>query len=149
MSHVIRSACTADAAQISALWRRCDLVVSYNDPGEDLRFALAGPASDVLVREAVGVDGASEIIGSVMVGHDGHRGWLYYVAVDPRFQRQGIGRAMVHAGVDWLRQRRVPKVQLMVRDTNQAVICFYERLGFAVAPRTVMSAFITPNGVSN
>src|ERR1700733_15632244 len=75
----VRSAVAEDEQAVVALWRACDLVASYNDPVADFRFAKAGPCSDVLV----GLDAAGGIAGSVMVGHDGHRGWLYYVAADP------------------------------------------------------------------
>ena len=123
---------------VVALWRACDLVAPYNDPVADFRFARAGPASDVLV----GVDDAGEVAGSVMVGHDGHRGWLYYVAAHPDWRGKGVGRRMVEEAEEWLRQRGIAKAQLLVRDTNTAVIGFYERLGFEVAPRVVMSRWL-------
>ena len=63
----VKSAVAEDEQAIVALWRACDLVASYNDPGADFRFAKAGPCSDVLVA----VDDAGEVAGSVMVGHDG------------------------------------------------------------------------------
>ena len=111
MNLTIRNALPDDETVIVALWRACDLVVSYNDPGADFRFARGGASSDVLV----GIDANGRIVGTVMVGHDGHRGWLYYVAADPMAQGSGIGRQMVTAGEDWLRQRGIAKVQLMVR----------------------------------
>ena len=94
--------------------------------------------SDVLV----GKNAAGRIVGSVMVGHDGHRGWLYYVGSHPDAQRSGIGRLMVRAGEDWLRQRGIAKVQLLVRDTNTRVVPFYEQLGYEVSPRVLMSRWI-------
>ncbi len=78
-----------------------------------------------------------------MVGHDGHRGWLYYVAADPRSRGVGIGRQMVSAGEAWLRERGVVKVQLMVRPSNVSVVKFYERLGFDETPRTVMAKWLS------
>ena len=68
-----------DEAATVALWRACGLVTRYNDPHADFRFARAGTGSEVLVA----ADAAGRLVGSVMVGHDGHQGWLYYVAVDP------------------------------------------------------------------
>ncbi|WP_264481365.1 GNAT family acetyltransferase [Acidisoma cellulosilyticum] len=135
MTLTIRPALPADEANTTDLWKACGLVVSYNDPGVDFRFALAGETSAVLV----GTDAAGEINGSVMVGHDGHRGWLYYVAAAPRAQGQGIGRQMVQAAEDWLRDRGVWKAQLLVRDTNTQVVSFYEHLGFEISPRVVLS----------
>ena len=131
----VKSAVAEDEQAVVALWRACDLVASYNDPVADFRFAKAGPCSDVLVA----VDDAGEVAGSVMVGHDGHRGWLYYVAARPTSRSKGVGRRMVQAAENWLRQRGIVKVQLLVRETNTKVVSFYEHLGFEVAPRVVMS----------
>jgi ribosomal protein S18 acetylase RimI-like enzyme len=133
-----KSAIAGDKQAIVALWRACDLAATYNDPAADFRFAKAGPCSDVLV----GVDETGQIMGSVMVGHDGHRGWLYYVAASPTSRSMGIGRRMVEAAEDWLRQRGVVKAQLLVRETNTRVVSFYEHLGFEVAPRVVMSKWL-------
>jgi ribosomal protein S18 acetylase RimI-like enzyme len=139
MPLTIRRALPDDEASVVALWHACGLVASYNDPAADFRFARAGACSDVLV----GADRAGFINGSVMVGHDGHRGWLYYVASAPSARGRGIGREMVRAAEDWLRQRGVRKVQLLVRDTNTAVVPFYQRLGFEAAPLTVMNRWLS------
>jgi ribosomal protein S18 acetylase RimI-like enzyme len=134
----IRSAIPEDEADIVALWRDCGLTVPYNDPQGDFRFALGKPGSDVLVAE----DGA--IIGSVMVGHDGHRGWIYYLAVAPARQRRGLGRALVTAAEQWLSQRGIVKLNLMVREHNHAVAAFYEKLGFEFTPRINMQKSLKP-----
>lgn len=120
------------------LWRACSLVTSYNDPGDDFRFAVSGACSAVLVGETPD----QEIAATVMVGHDGHRGWLYYVAVSPRYRAQRCGRQIVDAGEAWLRARNVPKVQLIVRETNPRAVSFYHRLGYDVAPRTLMAKWL-------
>jgi len=138
MRLTIRSAVPEDEPGVVALWRACDLVASYNDPAADFRFARAGACSDVLVGE----DEAGRIGGSVMVGHDGHRGWLYYVAAAPQFRGSGIGRQMVQAAEAWLAQRGVVKAQLLVRETNTKVVSFYEHLGYEVAPRVVMAKWL-------
>ncbi|RAI42673.1 GNAT family acetyltransferase [Rhodoplanes roseus] len=142
MSLTIRSASDEDEAAIVALWRACGLVVAYNDPAADLRFARGGSASDVLV----GADDAGAVRATVMVGHDGHRGWIWYVAVDPGMRGQGLGRRMVAAAEDWLRRRGVAKLHLLVRETNTAVVSYYEHLGFEVAPRVMMSKWLTGSG---
>lgn len=138
MSLKIRSAIPEDEQAVIALWRACGLIASYNDPAIDFRFAKTGACSDVLVGE----DESGWIKGSVMVGHDGHRGWLYYVASDPESRHGGFGRQMVQAAEDWLRARNIAKVQLLVRETNTDVVPFYEHLGFEVAPRVVMSKWL-------
>ncbi|MDX7952683.1 GNAT family acetyltransferase [Lichenihabitans sp. Uapishka_5] len=140
MSLLVRPATPDDEPQVVTLWQACGLVVPTNDPATDFRFARARTGSDVLV----GQDPEGALLGSVMVGHDGHRGWLYYVACHPDHRAHGIGRQMVAAGEAWLRARGVVKVQLLVRDTNTAVVAFYARLGFDVTPRTVMAKWLEP-----
>ncbi|MCS0494376.1 GNAT family acetyltransferase [Ancylobacter sp. MQZ15Z-1] len=138
MTLAIGAATPADERAVVHLWRACGLTVPYNDPASDFRFALGKAASDVLVaRLECGRVGAS-----VMVGHDGHRGWLYYVAVDPMMQRQGVGALMVEAAEAWLRERGIVKAQLLVRETNAGVVAFYEKLGFETAPRVIMSKWL-------
>src|SRR4051812_33835794 len=98
MRLTIRRAVPDDETSVVELWRACDLVAGYNDPDVDFRFARAGACSDVLVGE----DQTGCISGSVMVGHDGHRGWLYYVASAPCSRGSGIGRQMMQAAEEWL-----------------------------------------------
>jgi ribosomal protein S18 acetylase RimI-like enzyme len=138
MPLTVRSANANDEPSVVALWHACGLVAAYNDPVADFRFAKAGPASDVLVA----VDDSGEVVGSVLVGHDGHRGWLYYVAASPTAGSQGIGSRIVAAAEAWLRAHGVVKVQLLVRETNTKVVGFYEHLGFEVAPRVVMAKWL-------
>ncbi|GAN54602.1 GNAT family acetyltransferase [Tanticharoenia sakaeratensis] len=139
MDHVIRPASDEDEAAVVDLWRASGLVAPYNDPAADFRYALGRPASDVLVV----MDGAA-VSGAVMVGHDGHRGWIYYLASHPDRRGQGIGRALVNAAEDWLCARACRKLQLMVRETNTGVVPFYERLGFENTPRVVMAKWLRP-----
>ena len=134
MSLTIRSAELHDEGGIVALWRACDLIPSDGDPIADIRFAKSGKCSDVLI----GTDDGGKVVGSVMVGHDGHRGWLYEVASAPDARGLGIGREMMAAAEDWLRQRGVQYAQLLVLETNTKVVSFYEHLGFQVSPRIVM-----------
>lgn len=138
MPTTVRDALIGDEQQVVDLWRSCDLTVSYNDPHADYRLALGGSTSTVLVAE----DAIGDIVGSVMVGHDGHRGWLYYLAASPDIRGRGIGRSLVTAGEDWLRERQVQKVQLMVRPTNAAVVSFYDHLGYEDMPRVLMSKWL-------
>jgi ribosomal protein S18 acetylase RimI-like enzyme len=130
----VRCASADDENDVVALWRACGLETPYNDLAQDFRFARAKPNSDVLV----GVGREGRIAGSVIVGHDGHRGWLYYVATAPDLQLQGVGSRMVAAGEEWLRDRGAVKVMLLVRDSNRQVVDFYRRIGFEAIPRVVM-----------
>lgn len=134
----IRSATIADESAVADLWRACGLAAPHNDPIRDFRFAQGKPGSDILVAEDNG------IIGSVMVGHDGHRGWLYYVSVSPSHRRQGLGRALVEAAEKWLAMRGVPKAHLMVRESNSEVAVFYGQLGYEPMPRINMQKWLKP-----
>jgi GNAT superfamily N-acetyltransferase len=87
---------------IVSLWQACGLTRPWNDPHKDIQFAMASETSTILVGKAEG-----RIMASVMVGHDGHRGVWYYLAVDPMFQKRGFGRILHNAAVDWLKTRGV------------------------------------------
>ena len=129
-----REIADADVESVVALWQACGLTRAWNDPYKDIAFARNSAGSTVLVLERDG-----RIVASVMAGHDGHRGMLYYVAVDPALQRQGHGKAAVRAAEEWLGQRGVWKVNLLVRAENAAVKGFYEALGYEVNPVLCMA----------
>ena len=118
-----------DVAAVVALWQACGLTRPWNDPVKDIAFAREGEHSTVLVARENG-----KVIASVMAGHDGHRGMLYYVAVDPALQGRGIGKAAVRAAEAWLGSHGVWKINLLVRAENDAVRGFYEALGYEVSP---------------
>jgi ribosomal protein S18 acetylase RimI-like enzyme len=113
-----------DAGAVVALWRACGLTRPWNDPDADFQRAIEGATSAILL---LGEGDAP--IAAVMVGSDGHRGWVYYLTVAPERRREGLGRTMMEAAETWLRTRDVPKIQLMVRDDNEAALAFYEALG--------------------
>jgi ribosomal protein S18 acetylase RimI-like enzyme len=127
----------ADVDAVVALWQRCGLTRPWNDPVADIALARRGPNSAILVGRA---DNA--IVASAMVGHDGHRGWVYYVAVDPDAQHKGFGRAMMAAAEDWLRQLGVTKIMLMVRPDNTAVRAFYATLGYDEQERVIYAKWL-------
>ena len=104
----------ADIPAVVSLWQRCDLTRPWNDPAADIALARRGPNSAILT----GREGDA-IVATVMVGHEGHRGWVYYVAVDPDHQGKGHGRAITGAAEEWLRQAGIAKVQLLVRPRQQ------------------------------
>ena len=116
------------------LWHDCGLTRPWNDPEQDLARALLGPSSTVLAC----VDADGLLAGTVMVGSDGHRGWLYYLAVGPAYRGHGLGRLLVRAAERWLVERNVPKVQLMVRHGSEPVLGFYQRLGYEPAEAVVL-----------
>lgn len=140
-----------DERAVVALWEAAGLTRPWNDPAADLRSALETPTSTVLgarVHDGALLDDAlldgtlpdgavpdsalphSSLVGTVMVGYDGHRGWVYYLAVDEAQRGTGLGRALMVAAEAWLVSQGAPKVQLMVRTTNTAVLGFYAALGY-------------------
>ena len=127
----------ADVEAVVALWERCGLIRPWNDPRADIALARRGPNSAILTGRH---DGA--LVAAVMVGHDGHRGWFYYVAVDPGRQGFGFGRAIMAAAEDWLRACGIAKVQLMVRSDNAQVKAFYQALGYGEQERVVFAKWL-------
>jgi len=126
-----------DTAAVVALWQRCGLTRPWNDPTSDIAFARRGPSSAILVGRRDGT-----IVATIMVGHDGHRGWFYYLAVEPDLQKQGLGRAMTQAAEAWLTERGIAKAQLMVRSDNAQVRAFYEALGYGEQERIIFAKWL-------
>jgi ribosomal protein S18 acetylase RimI-like enzyme len=118
---------TSDVSEVIALWQRCELTRPWNDPTQDINFAMASPNATILVGKLEG-----KIIATAMAGHDGHRGAIYYLAVDPSLQSKGYGRAIHGAAVEWLKEQGVWKINLMARSENTKVRGFYEKLGYDV-----------------
>ena len=116
-------------------------------PAPALMIAPIGDADIALARKGenaamlVGRD-VSGIVASVLVGHDGHRGWVYYVAVDPDCRHKGYGRVIMDAAEDWLRGRGIEKLQLMVRPYNAQVQAFYQSLGYFEQERVIYAKWL-------
>jgi ribosomal protein S18 acetylase RimI-like enzyme len=122
----IRTFHAADEGAVVALWDECGLTRPWNDPHKDIARKLEVQPELFLVGV---VDEA--LIASVMAGYEGHRGWMNYLAVAPRFRARGYGRALVEH-VEWLLlERGCPKINLQVRASNPAAVAFYRRLGYA------------------
>ncbi|MCW5704577.1 MAG: GNAT family acetyltransferase [Bradyrhizobium sp.] len=126
-----------DVEAVIALWQHCGLTRPWNDPASDIALARRNANSTVLV----GRDGDT-IVATAMVGHDGHRGWVYYVAVDPARQKKGFGRAIMAAAEQWLRQAGLPKLQLMVRRENAKAGAFYRSIGYEESDTVVFAKWI-------
>jgi ribosomal protein S18 acetylase RimI-like enzyme len=126
-----------DLTEVIALWRRCGSTRAWNDPAGDIALARREANATVLLGRS---DGA--LVASVLVGHDGHRGWVYYVTVDPDHRFKGYGRVIMTAAEDWLRARGIEKLQLMVRRDNAKVHAFYESLGYYDQERVVFAKWL-------
>ena len=118
-------ATAADRAAVIALWQAAGLTRPWNDAGNDFDLALANPTSTVLLAR-----GGDALVGSVMAGFDGHRGWIYYLATDPAQLGGGIGKALMRAAEQWLQGLGHPRVRLMVRADNLAARGFYTAIGY-------------------
>jgi ribosomal protein S18 acetylase RimI-like enzyme len=114
-----------DQARVIALWQDCGLTRPWNDPVKDIERKLAEQPDGLLVGE---LDG--RIVASAMVGYDGHRGWVNYLSVDPALQGRGFGAALMRHIESLLLARGCPKLNLQVRQGNDAVLGFYARLGY-------------------
>ncbi len=107
------------------LWTKCHLTVPRNDSIEDIQKKLDFQPELFIIALL-----KRKVIGSVMVGYEGHRGWLNYLAVLPEYQKRGYGRQLVEKAIDELRKLGCLKVNLQVRKNNASVISFYKHLGF-------------------
>lgn len=127
-----------DQEQLIALWLACKLTRPWNDPVKDISFAMQSPTSTILIGKF-----EDKIITSAMVGHDGHRGAVYYFAVHPDFQKQSLGTEMMKQVESWLKLQGVWKINLLIREDNLAATGFYQTKGFEKNAVVSMGKLIT------
>ena len=123
----VRTFVPEDSDAVIELWHDCGLTRPWNDPRQDI--ARKRSVSPDLFW--VGCDPAGQVIASIMVGYDGHRGWINYLAVQAAHQGKGYARELMQRAEQALVQLGCPKLNLQVRAGNTAVIAFYEGLGYA------------------
>lgn len=116
---------SVDIPAVVALWHRCGLVRTGNDPQRDIALKLAYQPELFLVGRIAG-----QPVATAMAGYEGHRGWINYLAVDPDYQRQGLGAQIMREAERLLRAMGCPKINLQVRKNNLDVVIFYEQIGF-------------------
>ncbi len=122
----IRAYQDSDQPAVIALWQACGLTRAWNDPARDIARKLTEQPELFLVGTC-----ADRVVASAMVGFDGHRGWINYLAVAPEFQGRSFGRQLVQEAERLLAQRGCPKLNLQVRSSNTQAIAFYRKLGYA------------------
>jgi len=137
--HHIRELRDEDIDQVVAIWHAAGVARPWNDPLKDITFARRDAHSTILVAEI-----GNRVVATAMVGEDGHRGWVYYLATDPQHQGQGLGRAMMQAAEAWLIARGVWKLQLLVREENTQVFDFYGKFGFRDTRTVCMQKVLQP-----
>ena len=129
----IRPYRAADQDAVIALWTSCGLVRPANDPELEIAMKLVAGGKWLLVAEASsGLGATKRVVGTVMAGYDGHRGWINYLAVEPKSRGGGIGRALMVEAESVLKAAGCPKINLQVPTEDAAATGFYERLGFSV-----------------
>ncbi len=135
----VRPARDADVPGLLRLWDACGLIRPWNHAPTDIAFARRRPNSDVLVAERDG-----RLLAAVLVGHDGHRGAVYYVSADPAHRGEGLGRLIMDAAEAWLVARGVWKLNLLVRKSNLGVIGFYKSIGYGEDETVALSKPLRP-----
>jgi ribosomal protein S18 acetylase RimI-like enzyme len=134
----VRPFADGDTEAVVALWREVfPDAPPHNDPRRDIERTLA--VSPELFFVASTADG---IVGTAMAGYDGHRGWVYYVAVHPGHRRQGVGAALMRAVEEALVKAGCGKLNLQVRSSNAGAVGFYKRLGYVVEDRVSMGKLL-------
>jgi len=123
----IRTYQANDEEPLIALWRECDLVKPQNDPRKDIARKLAVDPELLLVGTL-----DDQIVASIMIGYEGHRGWINYLAVAREHRRNGFARLMMEEAERLLRLRGCPKINLQVRESNLDVLRFYAKIGYFV-----------------
>ncbi len=131
----IRPFAEPDRGALLELWRMCGLNHAPNDPNEDIDRKLAHDPEHLLVmvdRDHDNGTGTGTIVGSIMVGYEGRRGWLNLLATHPDYQGRGIGSSLIEKAEALLAELGCPKVNLQIRTSNTEVIDYYKNLGYFV-----------------
>lgn len=136
---MIRAYQPADRDSVIKLWHDCGLVTPGNDPGRDIDLKLEMQPDLLFVGEL-----EAELVATVMVGYDGHRGWINYLATNTDHRGRGLGRDMMRHAEQQLMALGCTKVNLQVRSGNAAVHDFYKALGYSVEPRVSMGKRLEP-----
>lgn len=132
MDHELREFRPDDRESLVALWRLCELTRPWNDPYRDIERKLSHDPENLLVLESGG-----ELVGSIMIGYEGHRGWVNYLAVHPSHRRRGWARLLMGEAERRLRTVGCAKINVQVRRSNSRAVEFYEQVGFT--PEDVLS----------
>jgi ribosomal protein S18 acetylase RimI-like enzyme len=133
-AHSIRAFQQSDRGQLVSLWR----TVFPDDPPRNAPDAVIESKLRVQPELLLVAEGPGGIVGAVMAGYDGFRGWIYHLAVLPEYRRQGIGTMLVQSAEEKLRRLGCPKVNLQIRSSNGQVAEFYRRIGYVVEERVSM-----------
>ncbi len=123
---ILRPFAEDDRVAVLELWDRCGLTRPWNDGGAEIDRKLVWDPSMLIVA----VDESDAISGTVMIGYDGRRGWVNYMAVMPERRGSGLGRRLMEEAETRLVDLGCPKLNLQVRGDNLGAVQFYRRLGY-------------------
>ena len=137
----LRSFHADDESAVIALWHECGLVRPWNDPQRDITRKLTQQPELFLVGT---IDG--QVVATAMIGYDGHRGWVYYLAVAQQHRKLAIGRTLMDAAEKRLIALGCPKINLLVRTSNEQVLAFYDRLGYTRDDAVSLGKRLIPDG---
>jgi ribosomal protein S18 acetylase RimI-like enzyme len=144
----LRPFADADEDAVVALWEAAGLTRPWNDPHRDIERKKRVQRELFLVAEdpsSIAGGGAGGIVGSAMAGYDGHRGWVYYLAVAPDRRGSGLGRLLMMEVEAQLLALGCPKVNVQIRSGNEAVGAFYDRLGYTPDGATGLGKRLVPD----
>src|SRR6185312_10593511 len=139
MTLTLRGYRDEDFAAVVELWTACHLLQPHHDAKRELAFLRAATNAELFLAFE-----DERLAGSIHIGHDAHRAWMYRLGVAPALRRRGIGRALVAHAESWTLARGLPKLMLLIRAENEAVSAFYAGLGYEQEPRSVMSKSFGP-----
>jgi ribosomal protein S18 acetylase RimI-like enzyme len=140
LDFAIRPFMLSDEEAVIGVWKASGLTHPNNDPHKDIARKMKVNPELFLVGE---LDG--QIVGTVMAGYEGHRGWINYLGVTPEQQGKGLGEALMVEAERLLRERGCPKINLQVRTTNTKVIAFYQKIGFAIDQTVSLGKRLEPD----
>ncbi len=130
----IRPFVIEDTDAVLAVWSLAGMTTPHRNPRSDIQKKLRHSPESFFVGTLEG-----KVVATVMVGYDGHRGWIYSLAVTPDLQRKGIGSQMMEHAESWLRQQGCPRAKLQVDEARGDVTGFYRQLGYEVQPLVSMA----------
>jgi ribosomal protein S18 acetylase RimI-like enzyme len=136
----IRTYQESDKKELIQLWKDCGLVVPWNNPELDIERKLNQNSDEILVGL---ID--DKIVATAIVGYDGHRGWIYYLGVNPKYQKLGFGNQLMREAEKYLLSIGCPKINIMVRESNTEVINFYGSIGYKKDTVITMSKRLIPD----
>ncbi|MEQ8352095.1 MAG: GNAT family acetyltransferase [Leptospiraceae bacterium] len=123
----------SDRYAVRKLWEKSELLRPWNDPDADIDRKVKVNPELFLVAVL-----NEKLVGTVMGGYEGHRGWINYLATDPDYRNRGIARKLLEHLEAQLLERGCPKINLQIREDNQEMRAFYERMGYNQDPAISM-----------